>query len=76
MLLGGLMERSLAKSPNIVWGAGEETYMKTTESHMVLANGQQAKIQKQRTERTLQSYRAMCFSYSLSYFGTSLEVLK
>ena len=30
ILLGGLMERSLANSPNSVWGAGEETWMKTT----------------------------------------------
>lgn len=28
MLLGGLMERSLANSPNIVWGAREEIEMK------------------------------------------------
>lgn len=48
MLLGGLMERNLANSPNIVWGVGEKMCMKTTESHMVLANGQQPKIQKQR----------------------------
>lgn len=34
------------------------------------------KIQKQRTERKLQSYRAMCFSFPLSYSGTSLEVPK
>ena len=47
MLLGGLMERSLANSPNIVWGVGEMC-MKTTDSHMVVANGQQPKIQKQR----------------------------
>lgn len=50
MLLGGLMERSLANSLSIVWGAGEETWMET-ESHMVLANGQYPKIPNQRTEK-------------------------
>lgn len=52
MLLGGLMERSLANSPNIVCGAGEETWRKTTESHMVPANGQQLKIQRKDGEKT------------------------
>lgn len=68
MLLGGLMEKSLANSPNIVWGAREETEIKTTEIHMVLGNGQQPKMQKQRTESSM--------FLVLSYSGTSLEVLK
>lgn len=34
------------------------------------------KNSKGRMERQLQSYRAMCFSYMLSYSGTSLGVLK
>lgn len=64
MLPGELMERSLANSPNIVWGTREETQMKA-ESHMVLDNGQQPKIQKQRTERKRETDWAMCFSYSV-----------
>lgn len=60
------MERSLANSPSVVWGAGEETGMKTTESHMVLANGQQSKIQKQRRQKTPKLCRNVSLLFSLA----------
>lgn len=72
MLLGGLMERSLANSPNIVWGVGKEMCMKTTESHMVLANGQQPKIQKQRKKTPeLQRNVILLLSYFLLFWHFS-----
>lgn len=74
MLLGGLMERSLANSPNIVWGAGKETWIKTTESHMVLANGQQSKNSKAE-DRENSKATEQCVSPTPSYSGTPLEVL-
>lgn len=65
MLLGGLMERNLANSPNIVWGAGKEIEMKTTESHMVLANGQNQKF-KSKGQRENSKATEQCVSPSLS----------
>ena len=74
MLLGGLMERSLANSPNTVWGAGEETRIKTTESHMVLANGQQSKNSKAK-DRENSKATEQCIYPTPSYSGTPLEVI-
>lgn len=72
MLLGGLMEWSLANSLHIVWGAVEELWMKTTESHMVLANGQQSKMQNQRTEET---EKLQCNVFLLFFLSLILALL-
>lgn len=71
MLLGELMERSLANSPHIVWGA-ERRYESKQESHTVLATGQQ-QLQL-REQRNSEKKVSECFPHPSS--DSSLEILK